>query len=134
MSDRCCLKLNYAACDRAVVEDELGAARAENVVDGVVSAAFHGINYGGDAELGRIADAGVPFHGRHDAGDEYGACFVAGVDGSSQSWPAGLGDALAVDCDIATGRLTDITGVEEFRRLILEARAAVAERAKKGNA
>ena len=149
MSDRCYVSITFAARDAEAVENEMGpserdAEAVENemgpserdVTDGGIfhDVGFTGVNYGGDGELRNLTAAGVPFYGRHGAGDEYGACAVAG-DGKTYDYHDCVGDGtLAVAFSLATGKPAAgaVEDARRFRRLWLRAKAAVRAKAEAG--
>lgn len=136
MSDRCYVSITFAARDAEAVENEMGPSEPDVTSDGGIfhDVGFAGVNYGGDGELRNLTAAGVPFYGRHGAGDEYGACAVAG-DGKTYDYHDCAGDGtLAVAFSLATGKPAAgaVEDARRFRRLWLRAKAAVRAKAEAG--
>jgi len=133
MGDRSTLYLNYAACDKKAVERKLGEpSYSDPVEDGIISAQFDEVNWGGQTELDAISKAGVPYWGKCEAGAGYAAVQLAGIGHIGYEFDAGFGsvDSLCVEFSLETGRMTGMLDAEKFRKRWLRAKTAVAKRAK----
>ena len=108
MGDRCYLEITLRRADLDRFGQHLNAAPDDEWWDhldeeegrpGIVTASVYEANYAWFDERAAAAKAGIPFHGRHDSGGEYGPYCFASWRGKLREAPVDHDGNLCVAVD-----------------------------------
>ena len=136
MGDRCYLEITLRRSDLDRFGKHLDAAPGAEWWDhldeeenqpGIVTASVHEANYGWLDERTEAAKAGIPFHGRHDSGDEYGPYCFASWCGKMREAPLDHDGNLSIAVDENLQPIGDPNFLRRYIRTLKKVKATFAQ-------